>query len=1018
VNLLCLKIRSVKPRTITYRGLPFLVIFALFAGTLAAQGDQSGKRVEAEKSFEEGVRLYKEGSKESLERARQKLEDVHPIFHAQNRALHEAASLYLLGSIYSLLGQRQKALDSYELALPIFRSIRDAGGEADTLANIGEILSNSGENERALAYLGQALPLYRAVGDRQLEATILTNIGVVYGRLGEKQKALDNYWLALPLRRAVGDSAGEAATLNNIGNVYVDLGERQKALDNFWLALPLHRAVGDRTGEAATLNNIGAVYSALGEKQKALDNFGLALSLLRAVGDRRHEATALTNIGQMYSDLGEKQKALDNFLLALSLRREVGDRAGEGETLNNIGTVYSALGEKQKALDNYGLALKLFRGVADRQGEAITLSNIGVIYDDRGEEQRAIETYGLALPLLRAVGDRDGEATTLSNLARVKRKQGLLDEARVNLEAAIPIIESLRTKVTNQESRASYFATKQDYYEFYIDILMRLQKQRPNEGGSGAALQVSERARARSLLETLGEGNADIRQGVDAALVQRERDLQQRLNATAQSQMKLLSIAHTREQANVVAGELEALTTEYQQVETQIRQKSPRYAALTQPQPLSLKEIQTQVLDADTLLLEYSLGEERSYLWAVTPTSITSYELPKRDEIEVSARRVYDLLNARNKRVKGETKTQWQVRVEQADKETPAAAAELSRMVLAPVTAELGKKRLVIVADGVLQYIPFASLPVPDARVSASGKPATDQRLTADKYQPLIVEHEIVSLPSASTLAVLRREVGGRPPAPKMLVALADPVFARNDTRVKGSTTKTNGAGEEPKRAGTESVRELQLVEAIQNTGVSPDGLYVPRLPGTRREAEEIIALVPPSERKLALDFAASRETASSTELSQYRYVHFSTHGFLNSVHPELSGLVFSLVNERGEAQDGFLRAHEVFNLKLPAELVVLSACQTGIGKEVKGEGLVSLTRGFMYAGAPRVVVSLWSVSEMGTTELMVRFYREMLKEGKPPAAALRAAQISLMKEKRWASPFYWAPFVVQGEWR
>jgi CHAT domain-containing protein len=194
--------------------------------------------------------------------------------------------------------------------------------------------------------------------------------------------------------------------------------------------------------------------------------------------------------------------------------------------------------------------------------------------------------------------------------------------------------------------------------------------------------------------------------------------------------------------------------------------------------------------------------------------------------------------------------------------------------------------------------------------------------------------------------------------------------------------------------------------------------MSVPRLPGSRKEAEDIIAMVPAAKRKLALDFAASRATATSAELGQYRYVHFSTHGFLNSVHPELSGIVFSLVNEKGEAQDGFLRAHEVFNLKLPAELVVLSACQTGIGKEVKGEGLVSLTRGFMYAGAPRVVVSLWSVSELGTTELMVRFYQEMLKKGLRPAAALRAAQISLMKETRWQSPYYWAPFTLQGEWR
>ena len=218
--------------------------------------------------------------------------------------------------------------------------------------------------------------------------------------------------------------------------------------------------------------------------------------------------------------------------------------------------------------------------------------------------------------------------------------------------------------------------------------------------------------------------------------------------------------------------------------------------------------------------------------------------------------------------------------------------------------------------------------------------------------------------------------------------------------------------------AGAAGTIDPQLVKATEDTGVAKEGFYVPRLPGTRREAEQIVAMVSPVERRLVLDFAANREAATSAELSQYRYVHFSTHGLLNSVHPELSGLIFSLVNERGESQDGFLLAHEIFNLKLPADVVVLSACETGIGKDIKGEGLVSLTRGFMYAGAPRVVVSLWGVSDLGTTELMVRFYQGMLKQGMSPAAALRAAQISLMNDKRWASPYYWAPFTLQGEWR
>ena len=1029
---------------------------------LAAQGTAGSLRAAAEK-FKQAAELFRAAGNRQAEgasltmlasvetalsenqRAFEHLTQALPLLQAAGDRSGEANALANLGVVSDNLGEKQKALEYYKQALPVLRDINDRQSEATVLSNIGKVLLDLGELEQALEYFNQALPLRRAAKDSAGEAATLVNLGNAYSALGDKTKALDYYNQALPLLRAAGERRLEAITLSNIGLVHDSFGEKQKALDYFEQALAIQRAAGDRTGEGTTLNNIGLVDGSQGEKQRALDYYNRALVIARAVGDRRTEAITLSNIGEFYYSVGENQKALDYYNQAVTLKRAIGDRASEATTLNNIGGVFQRLGERpqalnyynqaltiqravgdqsgqatvlnnigdlywelgenQKAIDSLNQALTLRRAVGDRSGEAVTLNNIALVYDRLGEKTRALGFHEQALALEQAVADRSGEALTLFNIAGIERDRDHLREGRARIEAALNIIESLRTKITSKELRASYFASVQSYYEFYINLLMRLHKQNPAEGVDAIALQAVERGRARSLLETLAEAHADIRQGVNPQLLERERSVQGQLNAGAQAQMKMLSGKHTEDQARTIAREVEALTTELQQVEAEIRQKSPNYAALTQPQPLSLNEIQTKVLDADTLLLEYSVGEERSYLWAVSPNSITSYELPKRSEIEPVARRVYDLLTARNKRVKGETTEQWQARAAQADSEIPEAAAGLSRMVLAPVAAQLGKKRLVIVADGVLQYIPFGALPVVTGQSSG---------VNPDTYQPLVVDHELVSLPSASTLDVIRRDVAGRQPAPKAVVALADPVFTKNDERVKSN--RTGEAVRETSRP--ESIKELELVEAAEDTGITNGELKVPRLAGSRKEAEEIVAMVPVAERKLALDFAASRETATSADLSQYRYVHFSTHGFLDSVHPELSGIVFSLVNERGEAQDGFLRAHEVFNLKLPADLVVLSACQTGIGKEIKGEGLVSLTRGFMYAGAPRVVVSLWSVSEMGTTELMVRFYREMLKEGKTPAAALRAAQISLMKEKRWASPFYWAPFTLQGEWR
>jgi len=858
---------------------------------------------------------------------------------------------------------------------------------------------------KAIEKLESARTLLHSLNVPAGEAAVLTLTGFAYNQLGQNQKAIEKYEQSLPLYRAAGETKGEATSLFHLGLLHGTLGDWQQALDNLGQAAPLFHAAGERNGEAIALSTMATLHIYLGKPEESLSYFNKALEIYRATDSREGEVSVLTAIGPLYSETGQPQKARESLEQALSVCRAARFRRGEALALLALGLFHGYQHDRQKALESFGQALPLFRAEHDRLGEGAALGGLCLIHLTSSDYTEGFDYCHQAQVLLHAIGDRQNEAFILKHVAIGERNRGNLAASQTAIESAIAIIESLRTKVINPELRLSYFEDSQDYYEFYIDLLMRLHKQSPNESYDVKALEMSERARARSLLETLTEANADIRQGIDAALLQREREMQRRLNASAQRQMQLLSGSYSEAQASAIAEEIQTLIKNLQQVETEIRQTSPHYAALLQPRPLTLKEIQTQVLDPDTLLLEYSLGEERSYVWMVTSSSITSHELPKRAEIETAARRFYDLLNARNTRVKRETNEQRAVRVAQSDAEIPVAAASLSQMVLAPVARELGNRRLMIVADDVLHFIPFGALPVVSGGASSTNR---QRRAT----RPLIEDHEIVNLPSASTLAVIRGEVAGRNRAPKSVVALADPVFMKNDERVRKVRKSNNEA------AVREESIDRQLVKATEDTGVASEGLYVPRLPGTRQEAEQIVAMVPTIERRLALDFAASRDTATSAELSQYRYVHFSTHGLLNSVHPELSGLVFSLVNERGETQDGFLRAHEIFNLKLSPEVVVLSACQTGMGKNIRGEGLVSLTRGFMYAGAPRVIVSLWGVSDWGTTELMVRFYHGMLKEGMRPAAALRAAQVSLMNDKRWASPYYWAPFTLQGEWR
>uniref|UniRef100_A0ACD5H2N9 CHAT domain-containing protein n=1 Tax=Desertifilum tharense IPPAS B-1220 TaxID=1781255 RepID=A0ACD5H2N9_9CYAN len=768
------------------------------------------------------------------------------------------------------------------------------------------------------------------------------------------------------MARETDSKASESLTLASIGAVYDALGERQKALDSYNQALDLARAIGDRANQAVILNNLAVVYYWLGEKQQSLDLLEQVLALRQKLGDKAGEATTLNNLGRAYSDFKEPQKALEFYDRALRLFQETGNKTGSAIALNNIGRIYASLSDFPKALAYYNQALPLSQDSEDQNGIAIALDNIASAYLDLGNPQTALEYYNRALPLRTRIGDRSGEARSRYGIAQAQRARGDLNAARENIESALQIIEDLRAKIGSQQLRTSYFATVQNYYQFYIDLLMQLHQNYPNRGYDAQALHANERAKARSLLEILTEANADIRQGIDPQLLERERNLQQQLNATEQSRLKLLEGQYQQRQLNELTQKIDALATELQRIEAQIRSTNPRYANLKYPQPLTVPQIQQQILEADTLLLAYHLGEERSYLWAVSKTGITSHLLPKRSEIEALAKDFYAQLL-------GGAEISNEV------------GGELSQILLSPVTEQLKNQRLLIVSEGALQYIPFAALPLP-----------------LDSTQPLLVQNEILSLPSASTLGLLRQELKDRPLAPKRLAIIADPVFQPSDSRLQDPLTPQDGI----------LIASGPLQRSAFDVGVS-----FTRLGYSRVEAEQILSLVPPEQRTAAFDFDASRSAATNPELAEYQLIHFATHGLMNSVRPELSGVVFSLVNAQGEEQDGFLRLNDIFNLRLPAELVVLSACETGLDPEVRGEGLVSLTRGFMYAGAKRVVVSLWSVNDLETAELMQRYYQQMLQNNLSPVAALRAAQLEMWGTEEWKAPYYWAAFIIQGDW-
>jgi CHAT domain-containing protein len=777
----------------------------------------------------------------------------------------------------------------------------------------------------------------------------------------------------------------------------------------------MERALGNKILESATTHQMAAAYESLGDYEKALDYYNQALELRRATNDLHGQANTLRGIGKIYFYLGEKQTGFGYVEQALKLNRKTGDRRNEAENLGVLSTFYIDAQDQGKSLECANKALEIYLEIKDLAGEANAQESIGDAYllthDDKALAalQRALELNGL-------LNRPEDQAHTFYKIARHYLLQGELENARYNIESALSLIELQRTKTLERNLRQTFFSVYRNYYQFYIELLMRMHERNPKAGIAAQALQASERERARGLLELISEGNVDINQGIDPQLLARNQLLTQQIEQETDALTKLIVTNSPATQIQAIKKEIDESQENLQKIGAEIRRRSPNYAAIAQPQPLDITEIQRRVLDSDTMLLEYALAPQRSFLWVVTTDSVNVFTLPGEDEIDNAAKRLYTLLalpalTNRNLKLKNELSNNEKADVNQSETELIDAIKSLSQIILAPVAYRLEKKRTLVVADGALQYIPFGVLMAPQKD---------------SDYRPFIIDHEIINLPSASTLSVIRDEQLKRAMPDKTIAIFADPVFDQNDDRLKGRVAHSADIAIN-KTVGENGER---LLKYIANSTVSKNGeqgkgnntqTLIPRLPFTRQEAESIIALVPAinsSSCLKATDCRANKMAAASGDISRYRYVHFATHGYFDSEQPELSAMVLSMVDEEGKPQNGFLTLRDIFNLHLTANLVVLSACETGLGKEIKGEGLVGLTRGFMYAGAARVVVSLWSVNDKATAELMTKFYTHMLKDNMRPAAALRAAQVEMFQSEKYQAPFYWAPFILQGEYK
>ncbi|HYV10080.1 MAG TPA: CHAT domain-containing tetratricopeptide repeat protein [Pyrinomonadaceae bacterium] len=928
------------------------------------------------------------------------------------------------GDVYFLLGDYRSALEQYREAQSLWRLARNGAGEMRALNLVGYVQVYSGQSETGLELALKSLNYYQRSPskDVRFEAEAENCVGEANASLSRLHKAIEHFQRALDLWTAADDKIGQALAKLNLAYSHTDLGELEKAQNLFTESLTLYKREGDKRGEARAITGLGSIDSFLGKKQAALDKHMKAIDLLRTIGDHAGEAIAFNSIGKAYEDLGRLPIALDNYKEALRLYQQLGNVEYESVTLFYIGGVYGLKGETQTALNFFDEAvtkskqarqprvtayalsaisaiqsesgqraealnrmqyvLRLYRQIDDRRGQATALSEVGKIYRALNQNTKALAYYKRALDLFRAAGDKHEEAAALYNMAVVEGASGNLTDALKLLKDSTEVIEILRSQIVSPDLRASYYASVRKHAELYIDLLMRLGKLHGDKSALETAFEISEHAHGRALLEVLGEASAQIRQGVNPALLEQERVLQQKLYGQAAYQMRLLAGNPEPHELEIVAREIRELTTSYRELQTQIKQQSPRYTNLVQPQPLNLEQIQAELTE-NSLLLEYMLGSERSYLWAVTKDSLTVYQLPARDEIERLAKSVCAALVVRQTLNESEANA-YNDAVAQADAQYWRQAGQLSQILLGPVAGELEGKTILVVADGALHYLPFEALPDP---VKAGGESSSEP-------VPLIVGHEIVSLASASILATIRQAPRTGSNEEKLIAILADPVFSATDSRMNN----------------------LNRTPLPQNSKFAAS---LSRLPATRVEAESIMAIIPSGTGMMATGFDADRTVVLSSDLGQYKVIHFATHGIVDIENPEMSGIMLSLVNREGESRQGLVQLHDIYNMNLAnTQLVVLSACQTALGKEVRGEGLVGLSRGFIYAGASSVIASLWKVDDRATTQLMTEFYKGLFEEGLTASAALRKAKVKMWQQSRYREPFYWAAFVLQGEYQ
>jgi len=831
------------------------------------------------------------------------------------------------------------ALSTAQEALSLFQSANDNVGIARAYAQMGRCHLAQSDLAEATENYNNALKRWQDQGKLREQADVLIMLAYIEQRKADWSSAITYYGQAQSLGEIDPYQLGQIAS--GMGDLFNENGLFETALVHYERALAYFRDVNDRLGINRTTMDIGHTEFLQGNYSTSLSHLNEALSNLEP--SSLHAAQCHENLGRLHIALGRYSVALQHLQPALAMYESANNRT-EAERVRTL---------------------------------------IGQAYEQQGSFEHARANYLQALDVFRKLKDRVSEASVYFALGRLELKAGQLDEAEDYLKQSLENTEEIRTISSGRDLTTAYSASVHERYEAYVACLVRKSKSRDAQPLIESAFAASELSRARSLADLLRDTQTNLLTGVDPQLASREKTVRQAIRAKVNHRIELLSAKTLKEnELNEVETTLARLRAEHEQISAELRRLNPAYGEITQHTAYSLQQIQNEIIENDqTAVIEYLLGDYGSYAWIVTRNNIKLVELPDDGTITSAVQEVYNLLAQRPR--------------DDTERLLTKAVDELSSLVIAPLAEQLTAQRIIVVADGALNYVPFQLLTSPT------------------NHEPLLASHEIVNAPSASILRQLSHEKAARPFPEKTLIAFGYPAFASNYAELKGKNSNEMMAQVRPdgREQWGYAVRDIEI------HGDSANIADVQPLQYSRAELAELQNIGGPNSSVIT-GFSASRETLQHTDFSKFAILHVATHGILDPNRPEYSGFILSTVDSEGRAQKGFITVGDVFELQAPVDLVVLSACRTGLGKDVRGEGLIGLTRGFMYAGASSIAATLWNVDDEVTADLMKHFYTNMLEKSMTPAAALRAAQNTIRKQPRWRSPHYWAAFTFQGEYK